>query len=124
MFAASAHAQLFNFTTIAGFSAGQGSANGASTNAQFYGPGGVVMDSTGNIFVADTGNHVIRKMAPNGIVSTFAGSPGISGSTDGTNALFNSPQGVAVDAGENIYVADTGNFTIRKITPTGVRSAQ
>ena len=80
------------------------------------------MDSSGNIFVADTGNDAIRKLAPDGTVSTFAGSPGIPGSVDGTNALFNSPQGVAADAGGNIYVADTGNFTIRKITAAGVVS--
>ena len=117
----SAHAQWFNFTTIAG-SAGQGSINGTSTNAQFYSPGGVAMDWSNNIYVADTGNHIIRKIAPNGSVSTFAGSPGLAGSTDGANALFNSPQAVAADRAGNVYVADTGNFTIRKITPAGIVS--
>ena len=88
-----AEAQLFNFATIAG-SASQGNVDGASTNAEFYNPGGVAMDPPGNIFVADTADDTIRKITPNGTVSTFAGMPGISGSTDGENsfnALFNSP---------------------------------
>lgn len=116
-----ARAQWFNFATVAG-SAGQGAANGAGAAAQFNSPGGVAMDPYGNLFVADTANDAIRKIAPNGTVSTFAGSPGISGSADGTNGLFNAPLDVAADSAGNIYVADTGNFTIRKITPAGVVS--
>lgn len=121
LLAVSARAQWFNFSTIAG-SAGQGSVNGTGANAQFYNPGGVAMDWSNNIYVADTGNDVIRKITPNGSVSTFAGSPGVAGSSDGANALFNSPQALAVDSSGNVYVADTGNFTIRKITPAGVVS--
>ena len=117
----SSRAQLFNFTTVAG-SAGQGSANGISTNAQFASPGGVAMDPSGNLFVADTANHTIRKITPNGTVSTFAGTPGVFGTNDGNSALFNSPQSVAADNSGNIYVADTGNFTIRKITSGGMVS--
>src|ERR1700722_8253284 len=120
-FEISGHAQLFNFTTLAG-SAAQGSANGATNLAQFQNPGGVAMDSSGNIFVADTGNDIIRKITPNGTVSTFAGSPGIVGSVDGNSALFNAPQSVAVDSSGNVYVTDTGNFTIRKIISTGTVS--
>jgi sugar lactone lactonase YvrE len=121
LLASSASAQLFNFTTLAG-SAGTGTNDGIGTNALFNHPGGAAMDWNGNIFVADTASHTIRKISPAGTVSTFAGSPGISGSADGTNALFNSPQAVAADSAGNVYVADTGNFTIRKITPGGVVS--
>lgn len=120
---ASAHGQLFNFTTVAG-SAAQGNVDGVTNLAQFYNPGGVAMDTSGNIYVADTGDNTIRKITPNGTVSTFAGFPGMSGSSDGngTNALFNAPQGVAVDGSGNVYVADSGNFTIRKITTGGLVS--
>jgi sugar lactone lactonase YvrE len=121
LFAASVRAQLFDFTTFAG-SAAQGNADGATNVSQFNNPGGVAMDVFGNLYIADTGDDTIRKIAPDGIVSTFVGSPGVSGSADGngTNAFFNAPQGVAVDNSGNVYVADTGNFTIRKITTNGV----
>ncbi|HEV2331032.1 MAG TPA: immunoglobulin domain-containing protein [Verrucomicrobiae bacterium] len=117
---ASAQAQLFNFTTFAG-SAAQGDVDGVTNLSEFNNPGGVAMDSSGNIYIADTADDTIRKIAANGNVSTFAGSPGNSGSADGsgTNALFNAPQGIAVDSSGNVYVADTGNDTLRKITPGG-----
>ena len=121
LFEVSGHAQLFNFTTLAG-SAAQGNANGVTNLSQFQNPGSVAMDLSGNIYVADTGNDTIRKITPNGAVSTFAGSPGIVGSADGNSALFNAPQSVAVDSSGNVYVADTGNFTIRKITSMGTVS--
>ena len=121
LFEVSGQAQLFNFTTLAG-SAARGSANGATNLSQFQNPGGVAMDLSGNIYVADTGNDIIRKITPNGTVSTFAGSPDIAGSTDGNSALFNVPQSLAVDSSGNVYVADAGNFTIRKITSTGTVS--
>jgi len=72
--------------------------------------------------VADQNNHTIRKITPAGDVSTLAGLAGAAGSTDGTgsSARFNSPSSVAADAAGNIYVADFGNNTIRKITPAGV----
>jgi sugar lactone lactonase YvrE len=77
--------------------------------------------SNGNIYVADTNNNRIRKITNTGIVSTIAGS-GAKSFGDGTGiaASFNSPTGIAVDANENIYVADSGNNRIRKITPNGV----
>ena len=80
------------------------------------------MDSSGNIYVADTANDLIRKIAPGAVVSTLAGSVGAAGSDNGTNgtARFNGPFGVTVDSADNIYVADTGNNTIRKITLSGV----
>ena len=78
------------------------------------------MDSTGNVFVADFGNAAIRKITPDGMVATLAGSAGMgnAGSDDGTGsaARFNYPNGVAVDANGNVHVADTDNQTIRKIT--------
>jgi hypothetical protein len=108
-------------TTLAGMAGQTGSANGSGSAARFMDPQGVAVDSAGNIYVADAGNDTIRKITPAGVVSTLAGSPGQAGSADGTGsaALFNSPEGVAVDSAGNVYVADTGNDTIRKITPAG-----
>jgi hypothetical protein len=120
LFTFSASAQLFNFTTLAG-SVGPGSQNGPETNSQFFNPGGLVVDASGNIFIADTGNNTIREITAAGTVSTFAGYPGIVGSADGvgTNALFNAPLAVALDGAGNLFVSDTGNNTIREITPAG-----
>ena len=107
--------------------------DGAALSARFDLPNGIAADSSGNLFVADTLNNVIRKVAPDGTVSTYAGNPGvpgsglpgISGSRDGPASCaggqkcgeFNSPQGVAVDDAGNVYVADYANYTIRMITP-------
>jgi sugar lactone lactonase YvrE len=96
----------------------------APPSAAFSTPEGVAVDAAGNLYVADTGNHTIRKITPAGVVSTLAGLAGSSGSADGTGsaARFNVPRGLAVDAAGNVYVADTFNETIRKITPAGVAS--
>jgi serine/threonine protein kinase/sugar lactone lactonase YvrE len=109
-------------TTLAGQAGVGGSADGAGLQTQFRLPNNVAVDSAGNVYVADTGNNAIRKITPSGIVSTLAGVAGTHGSADGIggNARFWAPFGIAVDGASNVYVADTGNNTIRKITPNGV----
>ncbi len=109
-------------TTIAGEAGMLGRADGRTSTARFNGPKGVALDKAGNIFVADTDNHAIRKITPQGVVSTFAGTMGARGYADaqGAAARFNQPSGIATDGAGNVYVADTGNNTIRKITPAGV----
>ena len=113
-------------STLAGTSGyfGTGSTDGVANAARFYYPLGLALDNAGNVYVADNHNETIRKITSNGVVSTLAGSAGISGSADGTGnaARFNNPFHVAADSAGNIYVADTGNQTIRKITPAGVVS--
>jgi serine/threonine-protein kinase len=108
-------------TTYAG-SGTAGATEGALTTAQFAAPAGVAVDAAGDLFVADTNNNKIRLIsAASAVVSTFAGS-GTAGATDATGAAasFNHPTGVAVDAAGNVYVADSGNNKIRKISATGV----
>jgi sugar lactone lactonase YvrE len=105
--------------TLAG-SGIQGSTNGTGTSASFFDPTGVAVDSSGNVYVADSGNNMIRKIASGGIVTTLAGS-GAPGSTNGlgSNASFNVPMGVAIDSSGNVYVADASNNMIRKVTASG-----
>ena len=105
-------------TTVAG-SGNQGNTDANGTSASFKFPVGVAVDGSGNVYVSDAGNHKIRKIAPNGDVTTLAGT-GSAGNTDanGTFASFNSPYGVAVDGDDNVYVSDVGNHKIRKITTT------
>jgi len=109
-------------STLAGSPNNPGSNDGTGSTAQFRFPQGVAVDGAGNVYVADTGNHMIRKITPGGAVTSFGGAPGVSGSADGIvyMARFSSPRGVAVDSATNIYVADTGNSTIRKVSPGGV----
>jgi sugar lactone lactonase YvrE len=106
--------------------AGDGTAgyvDGAGISAQFHTPSSVALDSAGNIYVGDTDNQVIRKILPDGTVSTYAGS-GVQGFADGSalTAQFNLPYGVAVDGGGNVYVADLINNRIRKISTNGTVS--
>src|SRR6266566_2177991 len=113
--------QAYSFATFAGFP--PGSANATDPRAaQFNEPYGVAADTSGNVYVADSANHIIRKIDSNGSVSTLAGQAGNPGSADGTGtaAQFNFPSGVAVDTSGNVYVGDTANETIRKITSAGV----
>lgn len=109
-------------TTMAGSAGSAGSLDATGTSATFKSPYGLALDAAGNIYVADTGNHVIRKITPAGVVTTVAGTAGSSGSTDatGSSARFKSPLGVASDAAGTLYVADTGNHVIRKISSGGV----
>ncbi len=97
----------------------QGFANGLGTSAQFNNPQGIAVDAAGNVYVADELNSFIRKIDPTGMVSTFAGSSEGFADGQGTAAKFAGPKGVAVDAAGNVYVADRGNHSIRKISPTG-----
>ena len=111
-------------STFAGSSGQAGSQDGVGASARFNQPGGVVVAANGNVYVADTGNATIRKIAPDGTVTTVAGSPANRGNTDGmgTAASFSSPSGIALDAGGNLFVADAMNATVRKITPDGTVS--
>jgi sugar lactone lactonase YvrE len=108
-------------TTFAGAPGVSGKIDGVGTTARFASPSGLAFDRAGNLFVADTGNVTIRKLTPDGNVTTFAGAPGVEGAVDAHGALarFRSPRAVATDRAGNVYVADTTNETIRKITPAG-----
>src|SRR5438477_377876 len=109
-------------TTFAGTAGVPGSADGIGNAAQFYRPFGVAADKAGNVYVADASNSTIRKITSAGVVTTLAGTAGVVGSTDGSGsaAQFYYPFAVAVDGAGNLYVADTNNYTVRKITPAGV----
>ena len=122
-FSLRAEAQIYATTTFAGQSS-IGSADGTGSAARFFNPAGVAVDSAGNVFVADQSNHTIRKISPDGVVSTFAGLAGSYGSTDGTGstARFCDPRGLAVDSAGNVFVADQNNHVVRKITSAGVVS--
>jgi len=108
-------------STLAGSATASGSADGNGADARFSSPSGLAIDNAGNLYVADANNHTIRKISPAGVVSTIAGNAGVSGSVDGRgpDARFNRPRGIAVDSAGNVYVADYGNHTIRKVDTHG-----
>lgn len=100
-----------------------GYVDGPGTSAQFFYPAGIAMDAFGNLYVSDSGNDVIRKITPSGVVSTYAGS-GQRGFADGAaaNAKFKGLSGLAIDKAGNLYVVDSYNYVIRKITSSGIVS--
>jgi sugar lactone lactonase YvrE len=111
---------------LAGNAGGRGNLDGKGDQARFWDPASVAVDSKGNVFVVDNFLNTIRKITPDGIVTTFAGQSGWSGNNDGLGAdasfNFDKPSGIVVDKADNLYVADVGNNLIRKITPGGVVS--
>lgn len=112
-------------TTYAGDPEEIGSTNGLRLNARFNEPCGLCFDPAGNLYVVDRGNHNIRKITPAGVVSTLAGKSGVPGHKDanGASALFRSPHGIVYEPVlKALFVTDTQNFVIRKITLTGTVS--
>jgi sugar lactone lactonase YvrE len=107
-------------TAFAGANGAIGAVDGTGSTARFASPARMVQDSSGNIFVADRDNALIRKITSAGVVSVFAGS-GTVGSADGIGAAasFNSPAGITIDASDNLYVSDIVAHAIRRITPAG-----
>ena len=118
----------FSQTIIAGsrlnhsetYSQIKGYEDGEASNALFNYLQGIAIDSSGNLFVTDSNNHRSRKITPSGLVTTFAGSSMGYADGQGTAAQFNEPSGMTIDSANNLYVTDTQNNRIRKITPSGL----
>ena len=104
-------------TTLAGTYGVATTQNGKGTGATFNVPWDLVVDSDGALIVTDWGDHSLRRVAMDGTVTTYAGTPGVAGNADGplATATFNLPKGLTKDASGAIYVTDSGNHTIRKI---------
>ena len=111
-------------TTVAGNGiAGFRGDGGPASQAQLNHPEGVAVDASGNLYIADTGNNRIRKISPDGIITTVAGNGAADfGGDDGpaSQAQLNHPEGVAVDASGNLFIADTDNDRIREVSPNGI----
>jgi sugar lactone lactonase YvrE len=119
-----AGAQSLHVTHVAGTTGGGGYVDGQGPAARFNRLLGAAVDPSGNMYVYDDNNHLIRKITPDGVVTTLAGQAGRSGSTDGPGdqALFGLVQGMVSDPAGNLFVVDSANYTIRKVTPDGVVS--
>jgi sugar lactone lactonase YvrE len=124
----SVYSTPYTFTTFAGLPRVRGTNDGTGSGGMFYSPAGVAVDAAGNVFVADSGDESIRKVTPDGVVTTIAGQPQfdqssapVGGTNDGIGsaARFSNPFSVAVDTNGNVYVADNENNTIRKLAPDG-----
>lgn len=120
-FSQSSRAQSYFFSTLAG-SPTMGNDDGAAADARFASPTSAAVDSAGNIYICDPRNNAVRKLSTSGLVSTIGGKPGHIGSVDGqgASARFDLPAGIAIDANDNVFIADSGAYVIRKITPAGV----
>ncbi len=115
---------VYYWRNLAGLPGVAGTNDGFGTNAQFHGPENVVVDGAGNVYVSDSFNYTIRKIAPDGTVSTLAGLTGVSGTNDGTgtNALFEFPYALALDGATNLFVTDLRGYVqgyLRKVTSVG-----
>src|SRR5262249_10211565 len=95
---------------------------GGALNAKIFKPQAVAVDAAGNLFIADTGNFRVRRVTRDGVISTYAGNGTLGSQGDGglaTAAALNEPQGLAIDAAGNLFIADTGNHRIRRVAPDG-----
>ncbi len=108
-------------TTLAGLAGHIGSVDGTGSAARFYDPLGVTVDVAGTVYVADSSNHTIRRVSAAGVVTTLAGLAGSAGSADGLGpvARFSLPFGLAADGEGNLYITDSRNYTVRRLTATG-----
>lgn len=113
--------QINSTNLIAGDSVNAGSQDGSAAAARFSAPFASAVDSQGNLFVSDSRNYTIRKISPAGLVTTFAGQAGASGSSDGAQSQFSMPTGIAIDKQDNLYVIDGSK--LRLISPAGLVSS-
>nr|WP_145545454.1 hypothetical protein [Variovorax boronicumulans] len=120
-------ADLSSITVIAGESDGavpRATVDGTGTAARLNQPMGIAVDRDGNLYVTEELGHTVRRITPAGVVTTLAGTPGVAGMADGTGsaALFSSPVGIALGADGDLYVADSGNARIRRVSRSGAVS--